>query len=115
VVKAPNRITDNRYLSVVVRVTDSVPAGIEHCVSFSTSDPFEPVIIPVTVGKETYQSTVKSTKHVSKMNFHIHKEKGKEQSMSLRMHQRNTKVQFLIAWKLPKVVIFSCLISAYQV
>jgi hypothetical protein len=86
VVKAPNRITDNKYISVVVRVADSVPTGIERCVSFSTSDQFEPVIIPVTTGKETYQSTVKSTKHVSKMNFHIHKKKGIEQSMSLRMH-----------------------------
>jgi hypothetical protein len=52
VAKAPNRITDNRYIAVVVRVADRVPTGIERCVSFSTADRFEPAIIPVIAGKK---------------------------------------------------------------
>lgn len=62
--KAPNRITDNRYIAVVVRVADSVPIGIERCVSFSEADRFDPAIIPVTAGKKRPTKALESQQKI---------------------------------------------------
>ena len=73
--KAPNRSTENKYIAVVARVADSVPIGIERCVSFSEADRFEPAIIPVTAGKKRPTKALKNIqKWVGKLQLHRHKE-----------------------------------------